>query len=49
MYVVDRKTMLAAERLTDENGTSLYTLMLNAGNCAADFVCKNATFYYKQF
>ena len=41
MYVVDRQTMLSAERLTEEKGTPLYTLMLNAGNAAADYIIKN--------
>lgn len=41
MYVVDRNTMVSAEKLTENKGTSLYTLMLTAGNAAANYVLEN--------
>ena len=41
MYVVDKSTMGKAERLAANGGTNLYTLMLNAGNAAADYVADN--------
>ncbi|MBO5852765.1 MAG: NAD(P)H-hydrate dehydratase [Clostridia bacterium] len=41
MYVVDKATMCNAERLAQKGGTNLYTLMLNAGNAAADYIAEH--------
>ena len=48
MYVVDRNTMVSAEKLTENKGTSLYNLMLNAGNAAASFVIENGNIVGKR-
>lgn len=48
MYIVDKETMALAERLAISEDTDFYTLMLNAGNAAADFVIKNGNVTGKQ-
>lgn len=38
MYVVDKATMLSAEKFADKSGTDFFALMQNAGNSAADYI-----------
>ena len=42
MFILSRAQMAQAESLANLNGISNFELMLNAGNAAADEICKNA-------